>query len=410
MGIRFGLIGGALVAGALLTSTEVWAQAKTAAEKPPEPPPLPAASARLWLIAPTAIGPWTMRIENEGTIAVRVPADGRLLRLEVQTDETAKPISCTLPSSLRSAKFPEDRALLLAPGHSYVESFDPQLYCFGKSAVKFGPNMLVHARFGWDTPKAPKIKTNTKKPPTGPFAVESTEREPTIAPLWEIAAPSIVLGAVKPQAPATIPPPNPENAPKAETTETKEGAGEANPPMQEGSSETNKPPPVASAPVDERAGKLELSSSAFVEASAPRTITINVTAKNVGLRPIVAALRPWMMSFRIDAPGGDVQMCYADNARRALPQDAYRSVAPGASTSFAVLLAEVCPKNIFVRPGLYRVTVTMAAKESTNGVDVKPLPLGTREPSLVRLTSADEPFYAEPPKAVAPAPVEMPAD
>lgn len=406
MGIRSGLVRSVLVAGALSTSTEVWAQAKNAAEKLPEPPPLPAASARLWVIAPTAVGPWTMRIENEGTIALRVPADGRLLRLEVQTDETAKPISCILPSSLRPSGFPEDRALLLAPGHSYVESFDPHLYCFGKSAVKFGPNLLVHARFGWDPPKTPKTKAKNKKPPTGPYAVESTEREPTIAPLWEITAPSIVLGAMTNAAPVVPPPQNPETAPKSEGTETKE----ATPPAKEGSSETNKPVPPASLPVDERAGKLELSSTAFIEASAPRTITINVTAKNVGLRPIVTALRPWMLSFRIDGPGGDVQMCYADNGRRVLPPDAYRPMAPGASTSFAVLLAEVCPKGIFPRPGLYRVTVTMAAKESMNGIDIKTLQIGARDPSFVRLTSATEPFFADPPKATPPAPMEASGD
>ena len=185
----------ALIACVFATSAEALAQAKPAAEKPPEPPPLPPASARLWLITPTALGPWTLRVENEGSVALRIPADGRLLRLEVQTDETAKPVSCVLPTSLRPSSFPADRELLLAPGHSYVESFDPRLFCFGKNAAVLAPNAIVRARFGWEPPTVPKWKPKTTKPPTGPFAVESTEREPTIAPVWELQAPAILLGA-----------------------------------------------------------------------------------------------------------------------------------------------------------------------------------------------------------------------
>lgn len=400
----------ALVLGALATSMEAWGQAKPGADKAPEPPPLPPASARLWLIAPTALGPWTMRIENESAVAVRIPADGRLLRLEVQTEEGAKPVSCTLPSSLRPKNFPEDRALILGPGHSYVESFDPRLYCFGKSAVTLGPNVIVRAKFGWDTPKPSKIKTKKPKPPTGPFAIESAEREPTIAPLWEIQAPYIVLGGLTAGLPAPVPQLEKEGEPPAKAPEnevTDKPNDKTAPTDSPEKDATDKPaekdkPAVVAPAVDERAGKLQLSSTAYVEASAPRSITLNVTAKNVGLRPIKVALRPWMLSFRIDGSGLEPQMCYADHTNRALPSDAYRSIAPGASTSFAVLLAEVCPKNVFPKPGLYRVTATMAAKESVNGIDVNKLSLTVKEPSYLRLTGASEPFYSEPPKAIAP--------
>lgn len=390
MRIFSAFVRGALVAGVLATSAETLAQAKPAAEKPPEPLPLPPASARLWLIAPTALGPWTLRVENEGSVALRIPADGRLLRLEVQTDETAKPISCVLPKSLRPTNFPRDRELLLAPAHSYEESFDPRLLCFGKDAAVLGPNVIVRARFGWEPPKVPKWKPKAKKPPTGPFAVESTEREPTIAPLWELQAPAILLGAATAAAEKEIKVP------------TNEGETDTKPDTQKGALETTEPAAPTLPPVDERAGRLELSSTPFVEASAPRTLTVNVTTKNVGLRPLVVALRPWMMSFRIDGPGGEPQMCYADNTLRNLPRDAYRPLAPGASTSFSVLLAEVCPQNTFSRPGLYRVTAMMAAKETTNGIDIQTTSLTAREPSFVRLSGAAEPFYPEPPKAVAP--------
>jgi len=404
-------VGAALALGMSGTSMQAWAQAKPAAEKAPEPPPLPPASARLWLIAPTALGPWTMRVENEGTVAVRIPADGRLLRLEVQTEEGAKPVTCTLPSSLRPKDFPEARALILAPGHSYEESFDPRLFCFGKSAVTLGPNVIVRAKFGWEPPKPSKVKTKTKKPPTGPFAVESAQREPTIAPLWEVQAPYIVLGGLTATPPAAAP--TLEAGTEAATKPAEKGATDK-PAEKEATDKqpekeaTDKPaekdkPLVGNVPaVDERAGKLVLSGTAYIEAAAPRSISLSVTAKNEGLRPLKVALRPWMLSFRIDGPGLEPQMCYADNARRVLPADAYRALAPGASTSFAVLLAEVCPKNVFPKPGLYRVTPSIAAKESVNGIDVNTVTVRAKEPSYLRLTGASEPFYSEPPKATAP--------
>lgn len=377
--------------------------AKPATEKKPEPPPLPLAQARMRLIAPTIMGPWTLRVENEGAVAVRIPADGRLLRLEVQADESAKPVTCELPKSLRPSGFPEDRALVLAPGHSYVESFDPRLFCFGKSAAALGNNAIVRSRFGWDPPKQ---KVKPKKPPTGPFAVESVEREPTIAPLWELRAPAILLGEAMALAAAATNP-----APKDTATASEGGESDKKPvSMDDGVAESKTSSPATVPAVDERAGRLELSSTPFVDALERRTMTIKVTAKNVGLRPIVVALRPWMLSFRIDGPDGEAQICDGDNSRRVLPRDAYRPLAPGASTSFSVLLGEVCPRNSFSKPGLYRVTASMAARETTGGIEIQTMELTGREPTFIRLARGEDPFYSQPPKAVPPAIVETTAD
>jgi hypothetical protein len=259
----------------------------------------------------------------------------------------------------------------------------------------------VRARFGWDPPKVSKWQPKTKKPPTGPFAVESTEREPTIAPLWELQAPAILLGA------ATAPSDEKESKPDAKDDDDDDAT---NPEAKEDSPESTEAAATTLPPVDERAGKIELSSTSYVEASAPRTVTLKVTAKNVGLRPIVVALRSWMLSFRIEGPDGEPQICYADNPERTLPRDAYRSLAVGKSSSFNVLLAEVCQKDVFPRPGLYRVTAMMAAKETTNGIDIQTTSLTTSEPSFIRLTGAEEPFYGEPPKAVAPPVAKMDAE
>ncbi len=341
------------------------------APKAPEPPPLPPAPARLWIIAPTMNGPWTLRIDNEGTVPLRVPADPRLLRFEIEMEGEKKRTPCEPPKSLRPSNFPESRALLLGPGQSYVEPFDPRLFCFGKAAAALRPGALLHARFGWDPPKK-----GTKKPPEPPFAAEGTEREPTVASQREIVAPSIVLG---------------ESPPVLLATMTNASAGKTSP------TAAATPAPL----VDERAGRLEVSADAFKDVAAPSGATLTVTAKNAGLRPILVALRPWMLSFRVDGPYGLAKTCDGDPPR-GLPRDAFQTLKPGASTSFTILLNEVCPRGTFPRPGLYRVTTTLNAGETTAGVESYTAEVSTQTPSFLRLASAPEPFYVDPPKALPP--------
>src|SRR6185312_12951402 len=105
----------------------------------------------------------------------------------------AKPVVCKLPSPLRPDAFPDSSALLLRPGESYVESFDPRLFCFGKEAsARLAGGSVVHARFGWEAAKQPAWSAK-KKPDSGPFVVESTVFPPDTMPLRELTAPTMVL-------------------------------------------------------------------------------------------------------------------------------------------------------------------------------------------------------------------------
>ncbi|MRG95024.1 hypothetical protein [Polyangium spumosum] len=343
-------------------------------QKAPAPPPLPPTPARLWIIAPTMAGPWTMRIDNDGSVPIRVPADARLLRFEIEVEGEKKPTTCELPKALRPQSFPESRALLLGPGQSYVEPFDPKLFCFGKAAAALRPGVTLHAKFGWDPPKK-----FTKKPPAPPFAAESTEREATVAPQPELRAPAIVLGE-------SPPPPPPATNTNANAPKPADG----------------KPAAPASV-VDERAGRLELTADAFKDVTTPRGASVTVKATNAGLRPIVVALRPWMLSFHVDGPYGHSKDCPGDPPR-GLPKDAFRALKPGDSTSFTVLLGEICPGGTFPRPGLYRVTATLNAGETSEGVEAYTAEVSTKTPTLLRLASAPEPFFADPPKALPPPP------
>ncbi|UQA59405.1 hypothetical protein [Polyangium aurulentum] len=434
-----------LVSAGLVPAAAQAAPPKPATKKPEPPPPLPEAKARMWLVAPTVEGPWSLRIDNEGTVGLRIPADARLLRIEVEGwEKKAKPLKCAVPDSMRPTNFPERRALLLAPGHSYVEQIDPRLFCFGKGAEALKGGAMVHARFGWDPPKK-----GVKKAPEPPFAAESTEAEPTVAPLRELRAPAIVLGyAPLPDAP---PPPDagpkttpdaaaqpaggaapapgsapgaapatasaPANAPapaagSAPATAPASAPASASAPAQQPASPDagNKPAPDAptapSAVVDERAGRLEISGPSYVDAASPRGVTFSTTVTNAGKRPVTVALRAWMLSFQVDGPFGKSGTCGGSEPRGSLPRDAFQTLKPGGKSTLTVMLSEICPKDAFSRPGLYRVTPTLSAGETSPDVQAYTAEISAPKPVLVRVASGPEPFYADTPKALPPAPPE----
>jgi hypothetical protein len=424
--------------------------------KAKEPDPLPPAEARLWVIAPSLEGPWTLRIDNPGSKPVRVPADVRLLDMEVDLPEPpdppeaqdadpkkkkvtakkkpapkAKPLRCALPDALRPSAFPEARALLLAPGESYIERFDPNLFCFGKSGAGLVGAATVRTQFGWKPPK--KSFATSKKPPSGPFAVEGTEFPAVFAPQHQIAAPTMRLSyarTAKEAAPGAAgggetpgaskepdkdnsmdAPSNPKKMDDAGAAPAKNDAAAKTPaeaggpkPAGEGAEtrgperEAKKPPRI----VDENAPRLEISTARYQDAAAERTLSVTVTAKNAGHRPMLAALRPRMLSFRVMGPDGEETECGANTLPRGMPREAFRSYKPGETTSFTVLLGEICPRRTFGRPGLYRVTPTLHAKEkgASVGLAAYTAVVSAPLPALVRVQSGPEPFYSKPPRAV----------
>lgn len=424
---------------------------KGAKAKEPEPE-LPPAEARLWVIAPAIEGPWTLRIDNTGPKPVRIPADVRLLEMEIDLPEppdppedtdpkkkkkpvwtkkkpAPKPLTCSLPDALRPRGFPEDRALLLAPGESYIERFDPNLFCFGKSGAGLVGSATIRSHFGWKPPK--KTPWGAKKPPSGPFAVEGTEFPAVFAPEPRIAAPTIRLSftmfALEDPKPAVdgdktdaAKEPGDANTTNGSANPTKMGGAEVDQAKLDTGAKTEagapetadkdhgkdeaKRPPI----VDENAPRLEIMTARYQDAAAERNVSIKVTAKNAGRRPMLAALRPRMLSFRVIGPDGAETACGADTLPRGMPREAFRSYKPDESTSFTVLLAEICPRGTFGRPGLYRVTPTLHAQESGSSIGLAAYTavVSAPLPALIRVQSGSEPFYSSPPKAV-PTPRQM---
>ncbi|AUX30199.1 MULTISPECIES: hypothetical protein [Sorangium] len=393
-----------------------------AKKKAPEPAPLPPAPARIWLIAPSPKGPWTMRIDNEGERPMRIPADVRLLRFEIDTlnKRTKKTTRCAAPAGLKPSGFPERRALLLAPGQSYVEHFDPRLLCFGKDEAALAGGAVVRAWYGWGPP--PKW---SRKAPSPPFAAESTDDPPAFAPAPGLAAPTVVLSYGLPRkeaaadgAGSAAPPsaadhgaqPSADGAAQPPADKTAQPSADKAPP-QPPADKTAQPPadkPIqvaAGAPgepiVDANAPRLELTSEPWSDAASPRSIVVRVSAKNAGRRPMTVAIRSRMLAFLVVGPNGTT-VCEASPPTGAIPRDMFRTLKPGASVDLSLLLREVCPDNTFAREGLYQVKATLHANEPGTGLglDAYTAIVRAKSSTLLRVKSAPEPFYAAAPRAV----------
>ncbi|WP_437319276.1 hypothetical protein [Sorangium sp. So ce385] len=376
-----------------------------AKKKATEPPPLPPAPARVWLIAPSPEGPWTLRIDNEGERPMRVPADVRLLRFEIDTlnKRTKKTTRCAAPAGLKPSGFPERRALLLAPGQSYVEHFDPRLLCFGKDEAALAGGAVVRAWYGWGPP--PKW---SRKAPSPPFAAESTDDPPAFAPAPGLAAPTVVLSYGLPHKEAPADGAGDAEPPSAADPEAQPSADKAPQPPADKAPQPPADKPVqvaAGAPgepiVDANAPRLELKSEPWSDAASPRSIVVRVSAKNAGKRPMTVAIRSRMLAFHVAGPNGTT-VCDASPPTGAIPRDMFRTLKPGASVDLSLLLREVCPDNTFAREGLYQVTATLHANEPGTGlgVDAYTAVVHAKSATLLRVKSAPEPFYAAAPRAV----------
>ncbi|WP_437959093.1 hypothetical protein WME76_05250 [Sorangium sp. So ce119] len=437
--------GGASVAAPKSSAPASRAGAK---KKAPEPPPLAPAPARVWLIAPSPQGPWTLRIDNQGERPMRIPADVRLLRLEVDTlnKRTKKTVRCAAPAGLKPSGFPERRALLLAPGQSYMEHFDPRLLCFGKDEAALAGGSVVRTWYGWGPP--PKW---SRKAPAPPFAAESTDAPPAFAPAPGLAAPTIVLsydlpskkeaagdqpdGAEPPQRSggeqaqpsaaaaqpsgdkAAQPQGDKQAQPSGDKAAQPQGDKAAQPSgdkaAQPQGDKAAQPPGGAGSSaepiVDANAPRLELKSEPWSDAASPRSIVVRVSARNAGKRPMTVAIRPRMLEFHVAGPNGTT-VCEASPPTGAIPRDLYRTLKPGASADVSLLLREVCPADTFAREGLYEVTATLHANEPGTGlgIDAYTATVAADTPTLLRVKSAPEPFYAAAPRAV-PTPKPEPA-
>ena len=338
-------------------------------------PALPVPDLALTVVTPSVRGPWTLRLTNEGSLPLRVAADARLLHFSITPPAPkAKPITCRLPRPLRPQTSPDQRRLYLAPGHFYEERIDPLLFCFGsREAGALVPGARVQAFLG--SPKESPI-------------VEDLAFPPEVASLRELAAPTTHIGLDK-------------------TSDGRPSSAGGSTPVESSRGE-EQPSEADLAAVDARAPRLVLEAPRFVDAYSPRTLVVRFVARNAGHRPMRVALRQRMLSFVIDGPAGTFRCESPQNERDATPPDSFRTLAPGAAVPLAVRLDEVCVRDDFRRPGLYHVSATLHALDTSAAPGVRAYTgvVPAERTTIVRLLSASEPFYPTRPEAQPPTPPE----
>lgn len=414
------------------TAEPTKAPAPPRARRPAAPPkaPLPV---EMTIVAASPDPPWTLRIVNTGERPIRIAADTRLLTFELETsDKRASKIKCAAPASLRPRSFPTSRELYLEPGAAYVEDFDPRLFCFGDKLDLLKGGTTVRAHLGW-----PKSSTFGKPS----FAAQGTDRPEAFAAATELSAPPILLSyaAFAPMAPG-VGKPAPGASPAMDTGahgKTDEASKDAQVPWTErksnGSVEPSRSaakeshrygfgpksdpsddspttPDAPEVPTDDRnAGKVDVYIDRYADAEAPRDAVVSIRAVNEGRRELSAALRGRMLSFTIEKLGPDNKAqqsfdCRGSDRPHAMPIETLRDLDAGQTVSIPVMLAEICPRETFERPGLYRVRPRIDT--AVEGEVLKRSPYIGRalaaQSSLVRIATSRKPFQDEPPKAFTP--------
>jgi len=423
---------GGLLAILVLTG---WSLAVAAHEKGDDR--LPAPPVRMRVIAPSAQGPWLLRIDNEGAEPMRIAADVRLLRLEVRVPSdrpvrqtyrhgwSKRAAVCDGPQSFGLGKrFPVARELVLEPGHSYVEEFDPRLICFGKQAALLVPGARVTATLGWK----PKAKWS-RRMAAAPFVADAAHRPRRFRPLRRLQAPQLLLsharaavygsdtkersathakgasgdhaGSDRRDASVSRGPRGGRSAASAEEASVHRPRAVVEPPRK-------RPAP------DELAARMTLTTSHHADARRPTDIELSVEAHNTGQRPLFVALRSRMLSFRVEGPDGTVR-CRPQSRRHHVPRDLFKVLHHGKHVHMRVMLAEVCPPGTFDRPGLYVATPVLHADADgtqygltaiTGRVSTRHAgtPGGTHQKgddaTLVRVRFGRRPFYKRGPRQV----------
>jgi hypothetical protein len=278
------------------------------------------ANVALSLDTPSTRGAWKMRVTNRGDLPVILAADARLLSLDI-TPRSARSVEhCQLPQDMR----PQDdlqRPLVLPPGRSYAERFEPRLYCLdGNGLDALAPGATVVATLGWRAPRA-----NDPRPPHVLAPVEGTEAR--VAPTKWIASLPVVL----PDEPTPAP------APRELGVTAAALRGEAS---------------------------LSLRSSRAIDAATPGAIAIPVTLTNEGRRAAIVRFRPETLAFEVVGPAGTAH-CAWGTLPSAPTRELFATLGPGQQTSLTVMLAAYCPGPVVAQPGLYVVRASFDARRAS---------------------------------------------
>jgi len=318
--------------------------------KGPTAPSAAPANALLHVV-PGALGtPWTFELTNIDATPLRFVTDGRLLSLELapgdddDDHESAgahggrpgakkpSPTRCALPADLRPTTDGE-HVRVMAPGLTYVETFDPRFYCFdGREAAALKPGARVVAHFGW-----PEPRTGASAPP---FVVDATFGGDDRSGVKELTAEPITV-------PEALPPDAPLGAPQA----------------------------------------LVVSTVARVEAEFGSRLVLDVSLQNETSRPLHVMLRPETLAFEVASPLGVLE-CHWPRQPGAPIREVFTTVLPHGRASTNVLLSSMCPDAAFRAAGLYSVRARLDTREASGrsiGLETFDSVIEAASPTLVRI-------------------------
>jgi len=311
---------------------------------------------------------WLLAVVNRGTEAAQVQLDLARLSLVLEPPQSEKPkkgarprtTTCKLPESFVGA-LGDEQWRVLQPGEGLVQTFDPRLYCIspnGDSLLATGQR--VTAKLGY-APKPPRVVwkngqrtevASLQVPPfiAQPAAMQQGEPDPERdRRVKELVATKLVL------------------TPELTGLEAEE--------------DTSQP----------LALKLVRGSDAATEVNSTATVEIRARRKTL------LYFRRELLSFTVHGPDG-IRGCFPEPDNRAPDRTAYTALAPGRSISATSLLAELCPKYTFARPGLYVVSARLDANRdgSEFGLSAFTGRLESPREALVRIRKGDFPALPPP--------------
>lgn len=275
----------------------------------------------LLLQVPQTFDRWAIRVVNNDVEPVRIVADARKLALLVRGPTDSKYHRCELPASMRGSD--TDRMLVLAPGQSYRETFDPRLYCWGQVSNKLTHGASVTAFWGW--PENTKLAKRSKSQEP-PFALEPVRPPASFLPQKQMVSATqwlpendVVMADPKVQTPA---------------------------------------PKVLGAP------DLRLSVPRWSDAINERDAMISATITNEGDRDALLHVRPDNLKLRVRRPDGTDGYCEPGSKYRASVRDFFTTIKPGRNKTISTLFSAICAPDVLIGPGLYQVYVTLRLEDS----------------------------------------------
>jgi hypothetical protein len=260
---------------------------------------------------------WILRVQNVDSIPLRIVADPHLLSLDVTPPGRSKAqLHCTLPIEMRPST-DERNVVVVPPEKSYIDAFDPRLYCWGvleDRALK--PGAEVIARFGFARPRG-------KDAP--PYVVASMHRERSPNP--EILSDAFEI---------PTPPEEPERPPS-----------EARAPERDDGPEPG----------------LWVSAPARIDVSALHDLSLPITVTNATPRTLRFMLRPETVVIDVTGPEGTLR-CQSPIHPTAIAE-LFTTLAPRARTTTYVLVSSLCRPEIFSAAGLYSLRTSIDTRRAS---------------------------------------------